>query len=83
MGGLGSLIGGMFNVEQLVKDKITDALENVAEEYGMSHKDFIFMIQPTDAEFHFKVVICKLENGAAKILRELTVRDIVGGDAEE
>ncbi len=79
---LGGLLSSMLPVEQIVKDKIKDALQKVADEYGFSHNELRFIIQPEDEEYNFKVIICKLENGSAKIVRELTVKDIVGGAGE-
>lgn len=72
------MLGGLIDVEGLVKDKIQDALENVAAEINVSHKELFFTIEPLDQEFNFRVMICKRDNGSAKYVRELTVRDIVG-----
>lgn len=72
------LLGGLVDIEGIVKDKIQDALENVAAELQVSHTQLFLIIEPLDEKFNFRVMICKRENGSAKYVRELTVQDIVG-----
>lgn len=81
MGFLDGMLGGLFDKEKATIDTIKSAMTEVAEEYGLKHTEFAFFIQPKTEEFDFKVYITKLDNGKPTgILREITVKEIVGGD---
>jgi hypothetical protein len=76
---LGDLLGGLVNKEQITYDTIQDTLERIAEELGCSDKDFFVMIKPTDSEFNMKFYIYKLEQSVPKLIREITLKEILGG----
>ncbi len=78
---------GFLNIEEQVRERITDTLEAVAEEKGFNYKDFMFLIRPMNEKFEFKIYVGKLnEHGVLTGLvndedgspREITVKDVVG-----
>jgi hypothetical protein len=77
---LANMLGGFVDKEQITYDTIQSTLENVAEELGCSFKDFFIMIKPTNENFDMKFYIYKLENGTPKLVREITLKEILGGD---
>jgi len=76
---LGSMLGGLLNTEQIVRDTIQTALENVAEELQCSHNELFIMIKPVDAEFNMKFYVYKIEQ-SPKLIREIALSEILGGD---
>jgi len=71
------LMGGLVDKEQITYDTIQTTLEDVAEELGCSYKDFFIMIKPTNDDFDMKFFIYKLENGVPKMVREITLKEIL------
>lgn len=74
---LANLMGGLVDKEQITRDTIQDTLENISEELGCSYKDFFIMIKPTNDDFNMKFFIYKLENGVPKMIREITLKEIL------
>lgn len=75
---LGNLLGGFVDKEQITKDYITDALEIVAKENGLTDKEICFMIKPTNNKFEFKIYAVKVvDNKPGALIREITVKEIV------
>lgn len=74
---LSNLMGGLVDKEQITYDTIQETLENVAEELGCSYKDFFIMIKPLNDNFDMKFYIYKLENGVPKMVREITLKEIL------
>lgn len=72
-----NLMGGLVDKEQITYDTIQETLENVAEELGCNYKDFFIMIKPTNDDFNMKFFIYKLENGVPKMIREITLKEIL------
>ena len=75
----GSMLGGLLNTEQIVRDTIQTTLENVAEELQCSHNELFIMIKPVNAEFDMKFYVYKIEQ-SPKLVREITLKEILGGD---
>lgn len=75
----GSMLGGLINTEQIVRDTIQTALENVAEELQCSHNELFIMIKPVDEEFNMKFYVYKIEQ-SPKLIREIALSEILGGD---
>ncbi len=71
------LMGGLVDKEQITYDTIQTTLEDVAEELGCNYKDFFIMIKPTNDDFNMKFFIYKLENGVPKMVREITLKEIL------
>lgn len=71
------LMGGLVDKEQITYDTIQTTLEDVAEELGCNYKDFFIMIKPTNDDFDMKFFIYKLENGVPKMVREITLKEIL------
>jgi len=76
---LGSMLGGLIDTEKIVRDTIQTALENVAEELKCSHNELFIMIKPINAEFDMKFYVYKIEQ-SPKLIREITLKEILGGD---
>ena len=74
----GDLLGGLIDKEQITHDTIQDCLENISEELGCSHKDFFVMIKPVDESFTMKFYIYKLDNGVPKLVREISLKEVLG-----
>ena len=72
-----NLMGGLVDKEQITYDTIQTTLEDVAEELGCNYKDFFIMIKPTNDDFNMKFFIYKLENGVPKMVREITLKEIL------
>jgi hypothetical protein len=53
-------------------------LDNIAEELGCSHKDFFVMIKPVDETFTMRFYISKFENGVPKLVREISLKEVLG-----
>ena len=71
------LMSGLVDKEQITYDTIQTTLEDVAEELGCNYKDFFIMIKPTNDDFDMKFFIYKLENGVPKMVREITLKEIL------
>lgn len=71
------LLDGLFDKEQMTRDTIQGALENVAEELNCNHKDLFFMIKPVNEEFDFKVYIYQTNGAAPKMVREIPLKEIL------
>jgi len=76
---LGSMLGDLFNTEQIVRDTIQTALENVAEELKCSHNELFIMIKPVDSDFNMRFYVYKIEQ-SPKLVREIALSEILGGD---
>ena len=75
---LGDLLSGFVDKEQVTKDYITDALETIATENGLTSNDICFMIKPTNDKFDFKVYAVRVRvNKPGALIREVTVKEIV------
>lgn len=75
---LGNLLGGFVDKEQITRDYITDALEDVANENGLTNKEICFMIKPINEKFDFKIYAVKVvDNKPGIIIREVTIKEIV------
>ncbi len=72
-----NLLGGLFDSEKIVKDTIQSTLENVAEELNCSHTEFFIMIKPSDEKFNMKFWIYKMVNNAPKLVREISLKEIL------
>lgn len=87
---LEQLFGGLIDKEKVAYDAIKNTLEEVAEEFKQkglpcSPDDFIIGIKPTDHKFNFKCFIMKatpnfVASVPATIVREITIKEIIGGD---
>jgi hypothetical protein len=74
---LGNLLGGLVDTEQMTFDTIQECLESLSQEMNCSHKDFFVMIKPIDNEFKMKFYVYKLENKVPKMVREITLKEIL------
>ncbi len=75
---LENLISGLFDKEQMIYDKIQNALIDVADELKADHKDFFIMIRPTDEDFNHKFFICKYdEKGNPVKVRNMKIKEIL------
>lgn len=79
------MFGSLFDKEQITKDTIQVALQSVAEELNVDkkpdfHKEFFISIMPADGEYNFRCFIMQKVNNAPKMIREITVAEIVGED---
>jgi len=73
-----SLLSGLFDKEGIVKATIESCLENVAEELGCKATELFIMIKPTNEEFHFKCWVYKTIDGNPKLVRQITLKEILG-----
>ncbi len=81
----GDLLNSVINKEQMTRDTVQDALENVAQELKCPYTDFFLMIKPTDKEFNHMYFVCKFdEKGNPKKVREISLKEILnpGEDAK-
>ncbi len=73
-----NLLGNLFDKEKATYETVQGALENVAEELGISYKEFFIMIRPTDDKFSHKYFICKYDaNGNPVKVREISLKEIL------
>lgn len=82
---IANFMGNLMDKEKATIDTIKMAMQEVAEETGLNHREFGFFIQPKTKDFDFKIYIVKINptTGAiGAIVREITVKEIVG-EAEE
>lgn len=77
-------LDGLFNSEGLVSNTIENCLEKVAKELNCQPTDVFIMIKPTVDEFtedddkpNFRNWIYKLEDGKPKLIREITLKEIL------
>lgn len=77
---LGGLMSGLVDTEKLTKETIQTALEEIAIELKCSYKDFFVMISPSDEKFNMKFYIYKLDNKVPKLVREISLREILALD---
>ena len=75
------LFDGLFDKEQMVKDTITNCLENLKEELNCKHDELFIMIKPTNLELDFKCWVYKVD-GSPKLLREISLKEILGDKDE-
>ena len=76
----GSLLGGLIDKEKITHDTIQETLLNVSEELDCSYKELFIMIKPVDETFTMKFYIYKLVNGAPKLIREIPLSEVLGGE---
>lgn len=80
---IGNLMNGLIDKEQIVKDYLTDMLENLHTELGGEYKDYFVMIHSKDAEFTPVCHVMKMnENRVPKLVREITIKEIIGEKSE-
>jgi len=79
------LLDGLFDKEAMVKNTIENCLENLAMELQCKPTELFIMIKPTVAEFsdetdanNFKNWVYRIENGSPKLIREITLKEILG-----
>ncbi len=73
-----NLLGNLFDKEKATYETVQGALESVAEELGVSHKEFFIMIRPMDDKFNHKYFICKYDaNGNPVKVREISLKEIL------
>jgi hypothetical protein len=73
-----NLLGGLFDKEKMIYETVQSTLVDVAEELGVSDKDFFIMIRPMDEAFNHKFFICKYdEKGNPKKVREIELKEIL------
>jgi len=75
----GSMLGGLFDTESIVRDTIQSALEKIAVELQCSHNELFIMIKPINEEFDMKFYVYKIEQ-SPKLIREITLKEILGGE---
>ena len=80
---LDQLLGGFVNKEKVTKETIKNALEDVAEELKCKPESFWIMIKPVNEKFEFKCYIYHTPEGekTPKLVREITVKEIVGNES--
>jgi hypothetical protein len=74
------LMGGLVDKEKITHDTIQNTLENVAEELGCSFNDFFIMIKPVNEDFDMKFYIYKMINGVPNPIREISLKEVLGGE---
>ena len=80
---IGEMLNGLVDTEKLTHDTIQTALEELAIEMKCSHTEFFIMIKPVNDKFNMKFYVYRLMNGVPKIVREITLREILALDTEE
>lgn len=74
------ILDALFDKEKVVADTITGCLEDLAEELKCSHSELFIMIKPIDEKMQFKCWVYKITDGTPKIVREITLNEILGGE---
>lgn len=77
------LLDGLFDKEGMVSNTIESCLENVAEELGCKLTELFIMIKPTSDDFsedgkNFKNWIYQLKDGKPTLVREISLKEILG-----
>lgn len=80
------LLDGLFDKESMVSNTIETCLENIAEELNCKPTQLFIMIKPTTDEFsdageqkNFKNWIYQIIDGKPKIIREISLTEILEG----
>jgi len=80
------LLDGLFNKESMVSSTVENCLENLAEEMQCKPTELFIMIKPCTDEFtsvedkkNFKNWVYRLVDGKPKLIREITLNEILGG----
>jgi hypothetical protein len=73
------LLDGFFDKQKMVSDTIEACLEEVAIELQCTHQELFIMIKPTNEKMQFKCWIYKITEGNPKLVREITLEEILGG----
>jgi hypothetical protein len=80
------LLDGFFNKEAIVSDTIENCLENLSEELGCKPTEVFIMIKPVSDEFsddgetkNFKNWVYQIVDGKPKLIREITLAEILEG----
>lgn len=81
---LDKLLGSLVDKEAATGQTIQSALIEIAEELQCDKKDFFVMIKPMEkTEKHpygFGLYIYKIENGIPKLIREISLKEILGDE---
>lgn len=83
---LDKILGGLVSEEkkeEAIREYIHDALEDIAEEYGLQANELFFMIQPVNMEFDFKIFAYKIAESGNEKLREISLKEILGADQSQ
>lgn len=76
------LLDGFFDKEKLVTQTIESCLEEVAIELGCTHDQLFIMIKPVNDKFSFKCWVYKIDGAEKKLIREISVKEILGDEDE-
>ena len=79
---IGEMLNGLVDTEKLTHTTIQSALEELAIELKCSHKDFFIMIKPYDSKYNMKFYVYIMDVGVPKLIREITLREILALDVE-
>ena len=80
---LTQLAGGLISdekKEEAIKEIIQDALEDAADEYGLTSEEVFLTINPKNDKFEFRIYIYQLKDRTPKMLREISLSEILGSD---
>jgi|LauGreDrversion4_2_1035121.scaffolds.fasta_scaffold474034_2 hypothetical protein len=78
----GNLLSGLIDKEQITHDTIQSTLENIAEELKCDYKEFFIMIKPSDETFTMRFWVYRIEQQGPKLVREITLKEILNPDDE-
>jgi hypothetical protein len=74
------LLDGLFDKEKMVSNTIQACLEDLAEELDCSHEELFIMIKPVNNEMDFKNWVYRIVDGKPKLIREITLKEILGDE---
>lgn len=84
------MFGNIFDKEGMVKATIETCLETISEKLSCKPTELFIMIKPTRDEFseekdenNFKCWIYKTEEGKPKLVREISLSEILGDEEDE
>lgn len=79
----GEILGKLVDKEKVTFDTIQSALEEVSIELGCSHKELFIMIKPENEKFDPRFYIYKIEGTGPRMVREITLKEILDIEEEE
>jgi len=75
-----SLLGGLFDKEQMVKDTIQETLENIGDFLQTEEKNFFVIIKPKE-DYAPGFYLYKTESGKQTFVKELSIKQVLGDSA--
>lgn len=75
---LDKIMGGLIDKEKITQETIADTLKDIKTELDCEMSQLFVMIKPINDQGEFKCYVYQLQNGVPTLVREITLKEILG-----